>query len=224
MTWQMKDSDMDPAWVEQMWQKFPCAQVLDANGQPNGNYRTGPVRGSFLHIFERSKPIAPNPQGKYTATALFPPAADLTVLKNAAAEAAIAKWPAAADPDPSKRPTLHSPFRQQGDKANIGGYTPGGIFVVGVADQRQPYVVDERGAPITDPKEVESGYWYLMVLRPFVFDSGLKKGVSFGINGLMRIAKDKTFGGGGSNPVEDFAGVAIDTSAGASAVNAAALF
>lgn len=222
MTWQMKDSDMDPQWVEQMWQRFPCQKIVDANGQPNGNYRTGPVRGSFLHIFERSKPIPPNPTGKYTATALFPPAADLSILKTAASEAALSKWATAGQPD---GPTLHSPFRQQSEKAaTIAGYTPGGIFIVGVADQRAPYIVDERGAPLTRAEEVESGFWYLMVFRPFVFDTGMKKGVSFGINGLMRIAKDKTFSAGGSDPVTDFAGVQIDTSAQAANVNAASLF
>ena len=221
MTYAMNASDMDPKWVEEMWAKFPCQKIVDANGVPNGNYRTGPVRGSFLHIFERAKPIAPNPTGKFTATALFPPAADISVLKQAATETALGKWPNAGQVG---GPTLHTPFRQQADKANIEGYTPGGVFVVGVADQRQPYIVDERGAPIVDRNEAQSGYWYLMVLRPFVFDSGLKKGVSFGINGLMRIAKDKTFGGGGSNPASDFAGVAIDTSAAAASVNAASLF
>lgn len=220
-TWQMNHSDMDPAWIEQMWAKFPCQKVVDANGAENGNYRTGPVRGSFLNVFERGKPIAPNPQGKYSATALFPPAADLSVLKEAATAAALGKWPTAGQPG---GPTLHTPFRQQSEKANLDGYTPGGIFIVGVADQRQPYIVDSRGVPITDRTQAQSGYWYLMVLRPFVFDSGLKKGVSFGLNGLMMIAKDKEFGGGGSNPAADFAGVQIDTSAQAAAVNPASLF
>lgn len=221
MTYAMNASDMDPKWVEEMWAKFPCQKVVDANGQPNGNYRTGPVRGSFLNIFSRSKPVPPATQGKFTATALFPPAADISVLKQAATEAALSKWPQAGQVG---GPSLHTPFRQQADKANIEGYTPGGVFIVGVADQRQPYVVDSRGAPITSQDEAQNGYWYLMVLRPFVFDSGLKKGVSFGLNGLMMIAKDRTFGGGGSNPAADFAGVAIDTSAQAAAVNPASLF
>ena len=221
MTYAMNSSDMDPKWIEEMWAKFPCQKVVDQNGVENGNFRTGPVRGSFLNIFERSKPIAPNPQGKFTATALFPPAADISVLKAAATEAALSKWPTAGQ---QGGPTLHTPFRQQAEKSDLDGYTPGGIFVVGVADQRQPYIVDSRGVPITDRTQAQSGYWYLMVLRPFTFDSGLKKGVSFGLNGLMMIAKDREFGGGGSSPASDFHGVSIDTSAQAASVNAASLF
>ena len=84
--------------------------------------------------------------------------------------------------------------------------------------------VDSRGVPITDQTQARSGFWYLMVLRPFVFDQGLKKGVSFGLQGLMMIAKDSEFGGGGSSPAADFAGVSIDTSAQAAAINPANLF
>jgi len=129
MTYAMNASDMDPKWVEEMWAKFPCQKIVDANGQPNGNYRTGPVRGSFLNIFSRSKPVPPATQGKFTATALFPPAADISVLKQAATEAALSKWPQAGQVG---GPSLHTPFRQQADKANIEGYTPGGVFIVGV--------------------------------------------------------------------------------------------
>lgn len=222
MTYEMNGSEIDANWIADTWAKNPCQAVLDTNGQPTGNYRTGPVRLSFLNVFERGKPIAPATQGKYSATCLFPPAADWSLLKQAAAEAATVKWPLAGKPG---GPDLHSPFRPQVDKSRLEGYTPGGVFITGVADQFQPYVVDTRGAPVVDPREAQSGYWGLVVLRPFVFDSGMKKGVSFGLQGLMIIRKDKVFGGnGGGNAAADFAGVSIDTSATAAAVNPADMF
>lgn len=221
MTYAMNASDMDPKWIEEMWAKFPCQKVVDANGVENGNFRTGPVRGSFMSVLTRSKPIAPNPQGKFQATALFPPAANIDILKQAATEAALAKWPQAGQVG---GPTLHTPFRQQADKANLEGYTPGGIFITATADQRAPYAVNAQGAPITEEAQLLSGAWYFFVLRPFTFDAGLKKGVSFGLQGVMKIAEDRSFGGGGSNPKSDFHGVSIDTSAQAASVNAASLF
>lgn len=221
MTYAMNASDMDPKWIEDMWAKFPCQKIVDQNGVENGNFRTGPVRGSFMSVLQRNKPIAPNPTGKFSATALFPPAANIDILKQAATEAALAKWPQAGQVG---GPTLHTPFRQQADKANLEGYTPGGVFITATADQRAPYAVDARGAPITEDSHVMSGAWYLFVLRPFVFDAGLKKGVSFGLQGVMKIADDRTFGGGGSSPASDFHGVSIDTSAQAASVNAASLF
>lgn len=229
-TWQMKDSEMDPKWVEEMWGKFPCAQVLDANGVPNGNYRTGPVRGSFMHVLVRS-PVKETPNGKiggkFDGTALFPPAADLTVLGQAAKELALTKWPDYGKTDAAGNnigPNLHSPFNQQSAKASQPGYTPGGVCITAVADQRSPYAVDARGAPITDNNLLYSGAWYFFIIRPFIFDVGMKKGVSFGLQGVMKIADDAKLGGGGSDPKADFAGVAIDTSAQAAAVNPASLF
>jgi hypothetical protein len=221
MTYAMSASDMDPKWIEEMWAKFPCTKIVDQNGVENGNFRTGPVRLSFLSVFERNKPVPPATVGKFSATGLFPPAADLAVLKAAASAAALPKWPTAGQVG---GPTLHTPFRQQADKANLEGYTPGGIFITAVADQRQPYVVDTRNVPITNKDEAQSGFWGFLVLRPFSFDAGLKKGVSFGLQGVMVIAKDRTFGGGGSSPMADFAGVSIDTSAQAAAINPAGLF
>jgi len=222
MTYQMNASDMDPKWVEDMWAKFPCTKVVDANGVENGNYRSGPVRGSFMNVLQRGKPIAPATTGKFGATALFPPAADIALLKQAATDAAVAKWPTAGQVG---GPTLHTPFRQQADKANLEGYTPGGVFITATADQRAPYAVNAQGVPITENGLIVSGAWYFFVLRPFMFDAGLKKGVSFGLQGVMKIADDRAFGGGGGgNPAADFAGVSIDTSAQAAAVNPAGLF
>lgn len=220
MSYQMNASGMDPKWIEDMWAKFPCVKVVDATGAENGNYRTGPVRGSFMHVLTRGKPIPPNTQGKFSGTALFPPAADISLLKKAATDAALSKWPQAGQPG---GPTLHTPFRQQSEK-QLDGYTPGGVFITATADQRAPYAVDARGAPITDEALLVSGAWYLFVLRPFVFDAGMKKGVSFGLQGVMKIADDRSLGGGGGNPATDFAGVSIDTSAQAAAINPSSLF
>ena len=219
MTWAMKDSDMDPKWIEDMWAKFPCQKVVDANGVENGNYRTGPVRLSFLNVFERGKPIPPATQGKYSATGLFPASADISVLKEAATSTALEKWPKAGQ---AGGPTLHTPFRQQSEKS-LEGYGEG-VFISANADLRQPYIVNSQGAPITNPQEAQSGYWGFLVLRPFTFDAGMKKGVSFGLQGVMIIARDRTFGGGSSDPKSDFAGVKIDTGMEAAATNPSSLF
>jgi hypothetical protein len=225
MTFQMNASDMDPKWIEDMWAKFPCMKIVDQNGVENGNYRTGPVRGSFMqHVLTRA-PIKQTANGqiggKFSATALFPPAADISILKQGATETALAKWPNAGQVG---GPTLHTPFRRQDEKLNLEGYTPGGIFITATADQRAPYAVNAQGAPIVDPALITSGAWYLFVLRPFTFDATMKKGVSYGLQGIMKIADDRNLGGGSSDPRADFAGVAIDTSAQAAAVNPAGLF
>lgn len=216
MTFEMKDSDMDAAWIADMWAKNPCTKILDQNGTPNGNYRTGPLRLGFVNIFERGKPVPPATQGKFGSHLIFPIAADLAVLKGAATETALAKWPTAGQ---QGGPTLHTPFRQQSEKQNLSGYNPGGIFIVATADQQQPYCVDPRGAPITDKAKLYSGVWALAVIRPFDFDKGMKKGVGFGLQGVIVIADDRNLGGGGSNPLADMAGAQIDAASAAVPVN-----
>ena len=232
MTWQMKDSDMDPKWTEDMWNKFPCQMIVDANGAENGNYRTGPVRGSFLNILTRS-PVKSQKDGssiggKFGGTALFPVAADISLLGSAAKALALTKWPDYGKTDEAGNnigPKLKSPFNQQGEKMAFEGYTAGGICITAVADQRAPYAVNTQGVPITDEALLYPGAWYFFVLRPFLYDVGVNKGVSFGLQGVMKIADDRNVGGGGgSNPASDFAGVQIDTSAQAAAINPAGLF
>lgn len=232
MSWQMKDSNMDPKWVEDMWAKFPCQKVIDQNGVENGNYRTGPVRGSFLNILSRS-PVKQQSDGskiggKYGGSALFPLAADLSLLATAAKELALTKWPDYGKTNAEGHnigPKLKSPFNQQADKLKFDGYMHGGIYITAVADQRAPYAVNTQGVPITDEALIYPGAWYFFVLRPFIYDVGVNKGVSFGLQGVMKIADDQNIGGEGtSNPASDFHGVSIDTSAQAASVNAASLF
>lgn len=228
--WQLPESDMDPAWIQSSWEKNPCVKIIDQNGVPNGNYRTGPVRGSFVNIFDRSKPIPPATTGKYGSDLLFPPAADLSVLKAAASETALAKWKDAGQKDAHGNdvgPALRTPFRQQREKAKHAGYmkTDGGIFLACNADQRQPYIVDARGVPLTEKDKARGGNWFLAVIRPFSYDKGVNKGVAFGLQGLIFIAADKALGGdGGGNPLADMHGAQIDTSATAAAINPAGLF
>lgn len=227
--WQLPESDMDPAWVEKVWANNPCTKIMDANGVFTGNYRTGPVRGSFVNVFKRGKPVPPATEGKYGADLLFPPAADLSVLKAAAMEEALKKWPDAGKTDEHGNnigPQLRTPFRQQREKAKHAGYmkTDGGIFLSCTADQQQPFIRDVRGAPITEEGKAAGGNWFFGIIRPFAYDKGVNKGVAFGLQGLLYIAEDKKLGGSGGDPLAAVAGIQIDTSAQAAAVNPASLF
>ena len=42
--------------------------------------------------------------------------------------------------------------------------------------------------------------WVMATLRAFAFDAKMKKGVSFGLQSIMKIADDVELGGGGSGP------------------------
>lgn len=190
-------TNMTEDWVRRAWVSNPNKLLGD------GNIRTGPVRLSFPHLFTPQK----NDEGKekFSATFLFPLGTDMALLKKAATEAVLEKWPKAADM------TLHSPFRDQREKQQWEGYEPGAVFITCTGDRR-PLTVDARGAAIVDETALYPGCWVLGLMRPFTFDRGVKKGVSFGLQGLIKLADDKDLGGGGVDLGAAIQGIAVDQS------------
>jgi hypothetical protein len=204
-------SRVTEAWVRDLWERYPCVKL------DNGNIRTGAVRLSFPHLLEPFKDKdEPEKTPKYMTTCLFPAGADLSVLKEEAQAVALAKWRDAGQPT---GPTLHTPFRDQKDKsAKYSGYVPGSVFITASGERKAP-VVDLNLAPVTESSKIYPGVWAFVTVRCFDFDVKKKKGVSFGLQSVMIIADDENLGGGGSDPVADFAGVNIEQT-----VNPASLF
>lgn len=197
---------MTDAQIIGVLDKNPC-RLLDS-----GNIRTCPVRLSFPYLFQKQEPMDPGGKAKYAATLLFPFLADLEVLRDECSRVAKAKWP---DAFTKKGPTLTSPFRDQGDKEKFIGYVPGAIFITASSERRVP-VVDTGMVPIVDEEEVYPGAWVIATLRAFAYDVKVKKGVSFGLQSIMKLANDTKLGGGGFDEkdyggVVGFAGLSSDT-------------
>jgi hypothetical protein len=182
-----ESTNMTAEWIERVVKANPCVKL------DNGNLRTCPVRLSFANLFERSKPIPPNTEGKFGSNLVFPLIADLAVLKAATPQA----------------PKLKTPFKDQAEMTKYAGYEPGGVFITSISDQK-PLVVDQRLAPIIDKDRAQSGFWAICTIRAFAYDKGVNKGVSFGLQSVMIVAEDKAFGGGSENVATAFAGVSID--------------
>lgn len=190
-------TDKSDAWIQRALQQNPCVDLGD------GNYRTCPGRLSFPNIFSRSKPIPPATEGKYGANFVFPVGADINLLAKAAEACAIDKWPKGGG-------KLKGPFKPQEDMLKYEGYEAGGFYISATADKTPPRVFDSRQVPIIDESRVYPGVWAVAIIRPFAYDKGVNKGVSFGLQGLMIIADDKQLGGGGIEPQKAFGGVQID--------------
>lgn len=199
----MIDTNMTPDWVANAIKKNPCV-LLDS-----GNIRTCPVRLSFPHLYERSKPIPPNTVGKFSTNIIFAVAADLSLLKQQMNLTIMAKWPTAGT---KTGPKLKSPFKLQSEMTKYDGYGEEGTYIIAVAD-REPAVIDSRMARITDTSRVYPGVWAVVTINPFTYDKGVNKGGSFGLQSVMIIADDKNLGGGGGgNLAADYAGIEIDAS------------
>jgi hypothetical protein len=187
----MRDTEKSADWIARMMKNNPCTDIGE------GNFRTTICRLSFPNLFGRSKPIPPNTEGKYGANLLFPLDADIKLLRAAASAAAREKWGS------NLPPKLKNPFKDS-------GYTPGAVYVIATADKSRPLVLDPRNQPILDEDRVYPGVWAICVVRPFVYDKGVNKGVSFGLQGVMIVSDDKTLGGGRLDPNAAFGGVSVD--------------
>lgn len=202
----MNDTRMSDAWIERAVKDNPIVLL------ESGNYRTCPVRLSFVNLFAKAKPVEDDKEGKYGSNLLFPPMANLDILRKAATECAKSKWG-------DQPPKLRSPFNEQGDKLKFGGYTEGGIYL-SCNSQNRPTIVGARQQIITDEEKVYPGVWAICTINPFHYDQKVNKGIAFGLNSVMIIADDDNLGGGGEDVTKAFAGVKID----AGDVDADALF
>lgn len=207
----MNKTNLKPEWIVQAVRQNPIKLLA------NGNIITCPVRLSFANILTEGRPpqgSPPGTKGKFGSALLFPPqqaGVDYTPMLQEQTRILNDKFASYRQAD-GQFYGLHSPFRNQAEKASkYEGYTPGCYFIT-TTSKFKPKVVDSQMNPIVDENRVYSGVWAICAIN--AYDFGInppqpKKGVSFGLQSVMIIADDIRLGGGGSDPNEDFAGVAI---------------
>lgn len=190
--------------------------------EKTGNIITCPVRLAFPALWEPDKNVndAGETTEKYSVVALFPPGAEAGIngIMNVQYFEHLRKaWSSNIGPDGVPF-GLHQPFHRQDEKANqYGGFTPGLIYI-NAGSQMKPKIVDNANNPIVDKSRVYPGVWAILALNTYAFGvgagagnkKGWKKGIGFGLQNVMIFADDETFGGGGTDPADDFAGVKFD--------------
>ena len=214
----MKDSRLTDAWIAKMVAANPM-MIL-----PNGSIRTGPVRLAFTSLFEARKPGKRDTAGKpssWGAALLFPPGSEdgvRSVLYPEWLRVARQELPRqfSADGQPfgliwpvhacEGVPGPGGVF--QNSKLHLPGYTKG-LYYLDSSSRFQPDVVDGAMNPITDPARGYSGVWAVAVLSPYSYDRE-KKGVGFGLRGVMLIADDEQLYKPGLDAPAAFAGVSVD--------------
>jgi hypothetical protein len=127
---------------------------------------------------------------KFSAALVFAPGTDLTDLKAAVLEVLIERFGEKKATEMVAKKSVHLPFR---DDAESKGYAPGSTFI-NVRGERQPSVVSvypdpATGKPsvITDPAQVYAGCIVRASITAFWFDRDGKKGVSFGLNNVLKV-------------------------------------
>lgn len=203
----VRDSIVGDAWITATAQNVPVQRVIDATtGQPTGDILTGPVRLAFDTLFDlpQPKPGLENP--KYGAALLFTPLTDWTIFYEEYYKVCQREFAEHYDAASGQYYGLHSPFRDQAEKAKFGGFTPGCVFMTCTSKYKPP-VVDVRGNPIVDKSKVYPGVWAVCALAPYAFKDPRKKGVGFGLQSVMLIGDDTKFGGGAPDPNKTFGAV-----------------
>lgn len=170
---------------------------------------TGPVRLSYVHVFE---PYSNNPDQpeKYSCTLLIPKTDTKTIADIRAAQK-VALENGRGKVFGGKIPVKWQDTLHDGDEEADLERNPeyAGHWYMAVSSKVQPGIVDRKLNPIMDRSTIYSGCWARVQIGAFPFSNSGNKGVSFGLNHIMKWSDDEMLGG--RQRAEDaFAGIADD--------------
>ncbi len=222
--------------MSELWKKLYALEPMFKTGRvaKSGNIVTPIARASFVELFKpKRNSEKPDAEPKYAITLLFPPEADLTLLKNAVREAVIerwgadeSQWPHRIDENNQRISLLRLPFRDQGEKA-FEGYVRGCKFV-NLSTVQKPGVLNQNGEHIIDETKLYSGCWVWATVNAFAYPKqGAKdmgnKGVSLGLTNVQLISDDDRLGGR-PRAESEFEPVKVPTAAAAASTGAGSIF
>jgi hypothetical protein len=166
-----------------------------ANTNENTRVVTGKVRLSYVHVFE---PWAQNADDdpRYSCALLIPKSDTRTM-------AALRKAQQAALQNGKDRtfggkiPSSWADTIHDGDEEADLDKNPeyAGHYYMSVSSKTRPGVVDRSVQPILDSTEVYSGCYARVEVGAFPYNNKGKKGVSFGLNHVQKVADGESFGG-----------------------------
>lgn len=157
---------------------------------------TGKVRLSYCNLFE---PREQDGKATYSVTLLIPKTDTHTLQKiksamEAAKQAYLSKNTGKKLPADLKH-TLHD---GDGERPNGGEFGPEckGCYVITVSSKNKPVLVYSDKTPTTDPQELYSGCYGRAILNFYVYDTNGNKGLSAGLNGIMKLSDGEPLSGG----------------------------
>ena len=158
---------------------------------------TGKVRFSYLNVFSPRSIEGGDP--KYSVTLLIPKSDKATIAKiKTAMEAAKTNYMAKNSGKKLPANLKHTMHDGDGERPNGGefGEECAGHYVMTVSSKNPPVIVYADKTPITDPNELWSGCYGRAILNFYVYDTQGNKGISAGLNGIMKLYDGEPLGGG----------------------------
>lgn len=159
---------------------------------------TGKVRFSYCNLFTPRAVQEGGPE-KYSVTLLIPKTDKATIgkIKTAieAAKAAYISRNSGKKLPTNLKNTLHD---GDGERPNGGefGEECKGHYVMTVSSKNPPVIVNADKTPLTDPQELYSGCYGRAIINFYVYDTQGNKGISAGLNGVMKLYDGEPLGGG----------------------------
>lgn len=162
---------------------------------------TGKVRFSYAHVFEPTS-VEEGGDKKYNISILVKKS-DKETIKILTTAYNAAKQKGLNEKFGNKMPkNLDGPFKD-GDEKSDEVYA--GHWYFGASSKRRPAVVDKNFQAILDPEDFYSGCFGRVCVNFYAYNVGVNKGVTAGLESLMKLSDGEPLGGSGGNPENDFA-------------------
>jgi hypothetical protein len=167
---------------------------------------TGKVRLSYAKIMRPGKNEM-NGKSEYSAVVLVPKTDTDTIngLK-AAAKAAIEKKFGGTPPKGLKNPLRDGDTSTKDDGSPMGAEYKGHLFFncKTDADRNKPSVIDSNNRELIDPDSVVSGDYVRLSVNAYAYDAVGNKGVAFGLNNVLLVAKGEPLGAPRMTAADEF--------------------
>ena len=197
-----------PAAVPVDWKKCRVSKT--------GNILTPKCRITWPHLMiPQDNKLNPGAGKSYSLGILIPPGCDISLLKEDAKKAAIAKF---GNNIPQN---LRLPFQDPIAKklTDFAGWT---YIVASTKESRgRPSCANSNGQAIeATPEEAYGGRWACVSVKAWAYDKAGNRGVSFGLQSVQLLDHDEPIAGGGRiNAEEEFAAVESSSGGAASSSN-----
>ena len=173
------------------------AKHRKAKPKGEGRVLTPWARAAWPQLFQ-PRAFAENQDPKFSVVLLFDEEnVDLTAMKKLVDQTAKAKW---GDKIPKN---LHRPFRDGSEeKEDVEGFE--GMTFITASSKFKPNVVDANLEEVIETDEIYSGMYCRATVNCYAYDFMGKKGVSFGLQNVQKLADGDGIGGGGYSAEKDF--------------------
>ena len=165
---------------------------------------TGKVRFSYAHVFEPAATSDDGGDKKYSVSLIIPKSDKATLAKiktaiEAAKQAGLAKWG-------GKLPKVVKTPLRDGDAEKDDECYENSMFINAKSSQK-PGIVDANLDEIISRDEFYSGCYGYASVAFFAYDNGVSKGVTCGLNAVLKTKDGERFGGSRGSAQADFAGI-----------------